>query len=124
MSTVTTYFAGENAMARIKFRIWITLIHFLGLSSCAVGPHYNRPALALPKTYTATKATTGDDAQRFLLNHDIPLQWWELFHSKPLNDLVRASLQHNPTIKAADAALKGALETIYAQQGAFFPYIG
>lgn len=101
------------------------------LSSCAVGPNYKRPPLLLPKTYTkaqisktvATPIRLGN-AQYYKLNQDITAQWWELFHSKPLNDLVAASLQCNPNVTAAQAALRASFENVKAQRGAFFPFIG
>ena len=98
------------------------------LTSCAVGPNYTRPRAALPTNYSSTSKTvstqtTGGESQRFVANKVIPQQWWELFHSKPLNDLVMASLQHNPSVGVAQAALHGALENVYAQQGAFYPNV-
>ena len=110
----------------------VILLCFFLLSSCAVGPDYKRPVPPLPTAYTsrpintttvATQTELGN-AQRFVTTDTIPAQWWELFHSKPLNDLVVASLQHNPSVRAAQAALHGALENVYAQQGAFFPFVG
>ena len=50
---------------------------------------------------------------------DISGEWWALFHSKPLNDLIERSLKANPDIKAAQAALKVARENVLAQKGAF-----
>ena len=108
------------------------LITLVLLSSCAVGPNYTRPVSPLPDAYTskslgsktiATQTTLGQ-AQRFMTNKDIPAQWWTLFHSKPLNELITASLQHNPSVGVAEAALHGALETVYAQKGAFYPSVG
>ncbi len=108
------------------------LINFLLLNSCAVGPNYKRPEAPLPKTYTKTtlgkktKATHTQfgKAQQFKTEADLPAEWWALFHSKPLNDLVMASLKHNPNVESAKAALHAAFENVYAQRGAFFPFVG
>ena len=54
---------------------------------------------------------------------DIPGEWWTLFQSKPLNALIERSLSNNPTIKAAQAALKVARESVLAQKGTFYPSI-
>ena len=54
---------------------------------------------------------------------DIPGQWWQLFHSEPLNAMVEEALQHNPDLKAAQAAVRVALEEVYAQEGAYFPTV-
>lgn len=111
-------------------QLMIPLILLL-VNGCAVGPNYQRPATPSPKNYiakpstktTATKTKLGD-AQSFVAHEELPAQWWELFHSKPLNELVIASVQHNPSIGAAQEALHTALETAYAAKGALFPFVG
>jgi len=103
----------------------------LALAGCAAGPDYVRPASSLPTTYTDSPnnaATVGSEvplgqAQSFVPERDIPAQWWELFHSQPLNELVLACLKQNPNVDAAQAALRGAQENVYAQQGTFYPTV-
>jgi NodT family efflux transporter outer membrane factor (OMF) lipoprotein len=46
-----------------------------------------------------------------------------LFHSKPLDDLIVQALKANPDVEGAQAALRGAWENVYAQQGAYFPSV-
>ena len=58
-----------------------------------------------------------------LQGQDIPGEWWTLFHSKPLNDLIERSLKANPDIKAAQAALLVARENVLAQRGAYYPSV-
>lgn len=102
------------------------------LTSCMVGPNYTRPALPLPKSYTSKQPSSVTVATRTKFGHaqllnvteDIPAQWWSLFHSKPLNELVIASFQHNPSVGVAQAGLHSALENVYAQRGALFPFVG
>ena len=118
-----------NRLDRVRL---VLLACFLLLNGCAVGPNYTRPTAPLPKNYTSTSLgsktiatqTTLGKAQTFVANKDIPAQWWTLFHSKPLNDLITTSLQHNPSINSAQASLRAALENVYAQRGAFYPFIG
>jgi len=107
----------------------------VGLSGCAVGPDYQRPAQPLPSEYVTTSATSNTtptsgvdsahhvERQQLVQGRDIPAEWWELFHNKALNDLVEASIKNNPTIEAARAALRGAQEATAAQQAAYFPTI-
>jgi NodT family efflux transporter outer membrane factor (OMF) lipoprotein len=52
---------------------------------------------------------------------DIPGQWWTLFQSSALNELIEQALAHNPTLEAAQAALRQANETVAAQRGALYP---
>jgi NodT family efflux transporter outer membrane factor (OMF) lipoprotein len=63
----------------------------------------------------------GGEAQRFVSSQDIPGQWWTLFQSPDLNGLIEEALKHNPTLEAAQAALRQANENVAAQRGAFFP---
>ncbi|MET3134552.1 NodT family efflux transporter outer membrane factor (OMF) lipoprotein [Oxalobacteraceae bacterium GrIS 1.11] len=100
------------------------------LGGCAVGPDYVRPALAIPAQYTGEPAPAASvaggnvadgAAQTFDPGQDIPAQWWQLFHSAGLNALITSSLQHNSNLEAAQATLRGALETLYAQQGTAYP---
>lgn len=97
------------------------------LAGCAVGPDYVRPSAALPESYTAEpltpSGTSGIQTQSQAAGQDIPAQWWELFHSKALNALVASSLQRNPSIEAAQAALRGARENVSAQQGSLYPTV-
>jgi NodT family efflux transporter outer membrane factor (OMF) lipoprotein len=99
------------------------------LTSCAVGPNFKKPEAPPVKDYTAnpvsgTTSTTnvaGGQAQHFLADQDIAGDWWTLFHSKPLNDLIERSLKANPNLKAAQAALAVARENVKAQRGAYYP---
>jgi NodT family efflux transporter outer membrane factor (OMF) lipoprotein len=99
------------------------------LAGCAVGPDFERPdppsvdryiAETLPAG-TASAAVTGGAAQRFLAGRDIPADWWQVFHSAPLNALIDEALKANPTVTAAEAALRQAHELTRAGEGAFFP---
>jgi NodT family efflux transporter outer membrane factor (OMF) lipoprotein len=65
----------------------------------------------------------GGEAQHFLERRDIAGEWWTLFRSKPLNDLIERSLKANPDIKVAQAALLVARENTLAQRGAYYPSV-
>jgi len=108
----------------------IGLAALLGtLSSCMVGPDYERPGLAAPPTYTreslpektASTPIPGGEEQRFVKDLDIPGQWWTLFQSAPLSALIDRALQSSPTLAAAHAALRQARELAAAQEGLLFP---
>jgi NodT family efflux transporter outer membrane factor (OMF) lipoprotein len=100
------------------------------LSACAAGPDFKTPAPPAVTTYAANPPASataavpgiaGGEAQRFVGGADLPGDWWTLFHSRPLNDLIAQALKANPDLKAAQAALRQAHETTLAQRGAFFP---
>jgi NodT family efflux transporter outer membrane factor (OMF) lipoprotein len=101
------------------------------MAGCAVGPDFQKPAAPKVAGYTpkplpaqtATVEVHGGEAQRFLQDKDIPGQWWALFQSKPLSDLIEQALKNNPDLESAQAALRVAWENVYAQQGSFYPSI-
>src|ERR1700738_2880457 len=101
------------------------------LGACAVGPDFERPAPPDVDRYTAeplaqqtsSADVAGGAAQRFVQGLDIPGQWWTLFRSEALNALIEEALKNNPTLPAAEAALRLAWENVYAAQGAFFPTV-
>jgi NodT family efflux transporter outer membrane factor (OMF) lipoprotein len=102
----------------------------LCMSGCAVGPNFKRPAApdvsdyaAAPLLTTAASNVAGGQAQRFAKGAEIAADWWTLFHSKPLNELIEQSLANNPDLKAAHAALLVARENVLAQRGAYYPSV-
>jgi NodT family efflux transporter outer membrane factor (OMF) lipoprotein len=100
-------------------------------AGCAVGPNFKRPAApnvpgytpSLPASTSSSPNVTGGEAQAFAQGRDIPGDWWTLFHSKPLNDLIERSLKNNPDLKSAQAALLVARENTLAQRGAYYPQV-
>ena len=98
---------------------------------CAMGPNFKKPAAPQVPGYTPTPPSTtsntpnvlGGEPQQFIQGRDIPGEWWTLFHSKPLNDLIERSLKANPDLKAARAALLVARENVLAQRGAYYPSV-
>ena len=105
------------------------LLAATALAGCAVGPDFVRPDAPEATGYTrepailmtASAKTTGGEAQTFHPDMDIPGEWWTLFHSLELNNLIDASLKQNQDLKAAQAALRQAYENVYAQQGNYYP---
>jgi len=72
---------------------------------------------------TASSEHAGGEAQRFVPGLDIPGDWWTLFRSKELNLLIDRALANNPTLEAAQAALRNAQENVAAGRGAYFPSV-
>jgi NodT family efflux transporter outer membrane factor (OMF) lipoprotein len=99
------------------------------LAGCTVGPAFERPASPAVERYTpeplpaetAAAPVNGGAAQRLAQDRDIPGEWWALFGSPPLNALIAEALRANPTLAAAEAALRQAHELTLAGEGAFFP---
>jgi len=116
-----------------KRRAWIAVAWATTalVSSCTVGPDFERPAAPAVKGYTSeplaegTAATNiaGGEAQHFVKNMDIPGQWWSVFKSPQLNALIERALKDNPDLQAAQASLRVAQENVKAQEGFYFPSV-
>jgi len=95
------------------------------VSACAVGPDFHAPAPPATTHYTRAPEPTGTvsapgasgTAQTFSAERDIPEDWWTLFHSSALDQLMRQALTDSPTVQAAQATLLTAAETWKAQRG-------
>ena len=96
------------------------------LAGCMVGPNFRQPDAPTAPRYTeadlpgATASAPGaaGSTQRFAPGQDLPAQWWTLFHSDPLDQLVRQAIADSPNLTAAEAALRVARENLAAQTGA------
>jgi len=121
--------------AHLLSRLHLSLLMSAGLlSACAVGPDFKQPDPPKTSRYTESpltqKLTTapgvpGGTEQEFIVGADIEAQWWELYKSPELDVLIKKALQQNPTLGAADAALRSAQENVNAQIGGqYFPAIG
>ncbi len=101
------------------------------VAGCAVGPNFHKPQAPDGAGYTTTPlpdATAaanihGGDAQRLVIGQELPHAWWQAFGSPAINSLLQRAFIANPTVKAAQAALRQAQEMVYAQQGYFYPTI-
>lgn len=112
-------------------RISAVVAHLLLLAGCAAGPDFQRPAAPGVKSYTrealpaltAAAPVRAGEAQKFLDGKEIDYQWWKTFQSPQLDALVERSLKTNPSVQAAQAALRQAHELVFAQQGFYYPTV-
>ena len=117
-------------MLRVRFHFFI-LLAVLALSGCTVGPDFEPPEAPRVDSYTETELPTqtvettgeGGEAQHFIEGRDIPECWWQLFHSKPLNELIEKGLKNNPTLQAANAALRQSEADLQIALSAIYPFI-
>jgi NodT family efflux transporter outer membrane factor (OMF) lipoprotein len=101
------------------------------IAGCTVGPDFNRPKPPGVSGYTAeplapqtaSAQVAGGEAQSFSLGRDIAQQWWTLFRCPELNAVIEQALKANPDMQVAQAALRQAMELVYAQQGFYYPTI-
>jgi len=124
-------FAGARHLKRRTSRRLALAVLGAALAGCAVGPDFRRPDAPANTSYTpepmpaATASSPGREgaSQRFEAGKDIPDQWWALFHSPALDELIRDALAKSPTLGAAQAALRQARENLTAERGQLFPSI-
>jgi len=99
------------------------------LCGCALGPDFGRPAPPDAQGYSPgpqTAATIAADGltQRFDRGNRLLADWWRLFKSEPLNEVVRRALANNPTLEASEARLRQSQEELRAGDGVFYPQVG
>ena len=121
----------HNAQCKSRVKPFTAASILALLAGCAVGPNFKRPAAPEVSDYvpsplsstTSTSNTVAGESQRFKSGADIAADWWTLFHSAPLNELIDRSLSSNHDLKAAQAALTVARENMLAQRGAYYPSV-
>src|SRR5258708_33080978 len=104
---------------------WIGFLA-LGLGGCAVGPHFTRPAAPPAARYTGDTlhgedASASDNMQHIALGREIEGNWWTLFRSDAIDQLVKQAVAHNRSLAASTATLKQAQELASAQAGCRYP---
>ena len=99
------------------------------LAACAVGPNFHAPAPPPDASYGHAQPAAGAaigagaDAQHLVTDLRIPEQWWTLFKSPKLNQLVEEALRASPDVASAKAALRQAHELYLAQRASLFPSV-
>lgn len=112
-------------MTRSAWTVSLAVLLAAGISACAVGPDFRAPPPPATSHYTRAPEPSGTvsapgatgTAQTWSTERDIPADWWTLFHSTALDELVRQALADSPTVQAAQATLLSAAETYKAQRG-------
>jgi NodT family efflux transporter outer membrane factor (OMF) lipoprotein len=102
------------------------------VTGCAVGPNFKSPEAPNTHLYTpepqpgetVAAPLQGGAAQHMVSGQDIPGQWWTLFHSAELDQVIHTALKENPTLEAAQATLRQAQENLNAVVGsALYPQV-
>ncbi len=99
------------------------------LAACSVGPRFVPPPAPGAVNYMPAGATlrltagSGEPAQNLAAGERVPADWWELFHSPVLDDVVRRAIAGSPTIEAAQATLAEAQQTVLEVRGGYYPQL-
>jgi NodT family efflux transporter outer membrane factor (OMF) lipoprotein len=110
------------------------------LCGCTVGPNFHRPAAPGASAYrpAAESSPVGSAAaaaqrhapaadaysQRILLGAPAAPEWWRLFGSPQLDELMRRAIADNHDLAAAKDTLAQARELVAAQSGQRYPQVG
>jgi NodT family efflux transporter outer membrane factor (OMF) lipoprotein len=116
---------------RIAAGATVLAVLSIAISGCAVGPNFNPAAAPDVKGYVhgnlasayPGKGPPDVAGQRFVSGEAISARWWAAFKSQPLNELVKRSVEQNPNLQAAEAAIRIARYNALAQRGLFFPQL-
>src|SRR5882757_5543873 len=106
----------------------IVLACTLGLGGCAVGPDFTRPTAPPAARYIADSlhgedASASDTTQHITLGREIEGNWWNLFRSDAIDQLVKQAVAHNRSLAASTATLRRARELALAQAGSRYPQV-
>jgi NodT family efflux transporter outer membrane factor (OMF) lipoprotein len=106
----------------------IVLAWVLGFGGCAAGPNFTRPTPPSAARYTADtlvgeRASANDTAQHLALGRQVAGDWWSLFGSDAVDQLVKQAVAHNRSLEASTATLRQAQELALAQAGSRYPQL-
>ena len=60
------------------------------LTSCTLGPNYQRPSVPVPQSFRGPEALPASEAASLA-----DLKWWQVFRDEELQRLVRTALEQN-----------------------------
>jgi len=114
----------SSTLARAARAAWLAG----ALAGCAVGPDYHRPPAPDVTHYVhggdpTASVTAHGAAQRFTPGAQVSADWWRVFGSPALQQLIERSLAANPGLAAAQASLRESEDNLRAGYGIFFPQV-
>ncbi|MBI1275165.1 efflux transporter outer membrane subunit [bacterium] len=102
----------------MKHAVVISLAAFL--SACTVGPDFKAPDAPATERYTVeTDLLTAD--QHVTMGKQVQAEWWTLFASPQLDEVMARAMKENYSITAAREAMAQAEEAVKAEQGGLLP---
>ena len=95
---------------------------------CAVGPDFVRPQPPAATQYAqgkepTTTVTADGQAQHFDYGAKISEDWWHLFKSPKLDQMIKEAIAQNANLQSAQARLRQSQENLQAGYGVFFPQV-
>jgi NodT family efflux transporter outer membrane factor (OMF) lipoprotein len=107
---------------------WMAACALSMVNGCTLGPDFKRPDPPQITQYTgpsdpATTVSVKDERQVFHYGQAVPADWWRLFRNDALDKLIVSAVKGNPSLQAAQAALKQSEFNLKAGNGVFYPEI-
>lgn len=96
--------------------LFISIVVFL-LTSCKLGPDYQRPTISTPDTFRGADSTVSQSTSI------ADIKWWELFNDPALVDLINEGLNNNFDLKIAAARVEQYRAIAGINRGALFPQV-
>lgn len=87
-------------------------------ASCTVGPDFRTPDPPAVDRYTSGAQPDAIGTMKLVRERDIPAEWWSVFGSADIDEIVRRALAASPTLDQARARLVEAQELRTARAGA------
>jgi NodT family efflux transporter outer membrane factor (OMF) lipoprotein len=107
-----------------KARVFLA-VAWLSLSSCAVGPNFDRAKPPATEGYDRPEQPAAESAKAgavsLTLGADVPAQWWQLFKSAALDQTLREAIAGSPTMASARATLAAAREAVIVARAGYLP---
>jgi len=108
----------------VRAPIAATVAAVLTLPGCALGPTFERPAAPQSSAYVPAAGGAAQPAGPVLAyGGEIAADWFALFHSAALEELVQKALASNPDLGAARHGLLAAQEELREVSGARYPQL-
>jgi NodT family efflux transporter outer membrane factor (OMF) lipoprotein len=92
------------------------------LYGCTVGPNFKAPESPTAKAYTP-EAPPEPTNQHFAMGEKITGDWWTLYQSPPLDEMLRQAIAANRTLVASMATLAAAQETLAQAEAGLYPQV-
>lgn len=103
-------------------RVLIPALAAIATAACTVGPDFVRPEAPHGSVYSKSPPPAASTTN-VTFGAEVAEDWYGLFHSEALNDLVRQALAGNPDLEAARHGLTAAQFELKAVSGAALPQI-
>lgn len=111
----------DTPTSRIFFRASIVTMLSL-LSSCSVGPEYEKPVTTVTNTYKESDSITWQKADPSA--DEDRGQWWKIFNDPILDDLIVKLNKNNQDIASLNATYRESIAVVEEARAAYLPSIG